>query len=626
MKKQLLSLMLFAAAMTANAADYTGSLFKTVGNTTTETKDVKVSMESGRFIINLPGEEAISFDISNANTTTVGNVTFYTAYNNYGFFKGELRSDEKNAASPLSATFSQFAEGGKMTIYRFGNERYTFGQLLGSNFEKFHTAKNGKYTSDEPDGWHSFMSSVTGALTGSVKNKVFTSICDDVRPGSKGTSSVKLVSHAILGIPANGTLTTGRLQAKSTDKNDASKNNSTSDPSATEVDAAGDPFYAPLAASPDSIAVWVKFKQGKISEENKEHKYATLNAVFTDGTKYQDPEDQTYSNVYGKATCNTIESKGFEWQRISVPFDYSAKANYTGAMLVTLSTNAKAGVGSTDDADPDVLIIDDLELIYDTHLASATFDGTSIPGFSPEKTEYELKYTGEISDKRFKFTPRGHTIRWSTDLVEKNGENYLIVTVVGVDLLTTTTYSFHMVKDEPKVEYNDQLAITINGETQDPQTTTITTTKHDDGTYDLMLKQFTFGGEDGFLIGDVTAKNIKAQEINGYVVYTADQDAAITNGGAIAEALGGKVHIKLNAQSKGNKLYAEISLPVAIDEDVLDVFAVFGEKFETGINSIKTDNSTIRIYNANGMQMQQMQRGLNIVKGSDGKTIKVLKK
>ena len=27
----------------------------------------------------------------------------------------------------------------------------------------------------------------------------------------------------------------------------------------------------------------------------------------------------------------TIESKGFEWQRISVPFDYSAKANYTEA-------------------------------------------------------------------------------------------------------------------------------------------------------------------------------------------------------------------------------------------------------------------------------------------------------
>ena len=53
---------------------------------------------------------------------------------------------------------------------------------------------------------------------------------------------------------------------------------------------------------------------------------------------------------------------------------------------------------------------------------------------------------------------------------------------------------------------------------------------------------------------------------------------------------------------------------------------MFGDKFETGINNINAVNSTIRIYNANGMQMQQMQRGLNIVKGSDGKTIKVLKK
>ncbi len=629
MKKQLLSLMLLAVSMAANADDYTGSLFKTVGNTTTETKDVKATMESGTVTFEVPGEEAISFSISTSSTKTVGNVTFYTAYNNYGFFKGELRSGERDAACPLSATFNQFAEGGVITVYRFGDPRYTFGQLLGSDFETFHTAQNGSYTSDEPDGWHSFMTSVTGLLTGSVKNKVFTSINDEARPGSKGTKSVKLVSHAIIGIPANGTLTTGRLYAQSPDKNDASKNNSTSDPSSTDVDAAGDPFYAPLAATPDSIAVWVKFKQGSLSEANKDYKYATLNAVFTDGTKYQDPENQTYSNVYGKATCNTIESNNFEWQRICVPFTYTTSGNNIGAMLVTLSTNAQAGVGSTDDNNPDVLIIDDLELIYDTHLASASFDGTSVAGFSPEKTEYEIKYKGDLTnlDSRFRITPRGQVIGWSTDLVEKDGKSDVLITTVGLDLLTMTTYTFHMVKDEPKTEYNGQLAISINGEPQDPQTTTITTTKHDDGTYDLMLKQFTFGGADGYLIGDVTAKNIQAQEINGYVVYTADQDAEITNGGAIAEALGGKVHVTLNAQSKDDKLYAEISLPVDMgDGEVLDVSAVFGEKFETGINNITDGKSTIRIYNANGVQVSQLQRGLNIVKGNDGKTVKVLKK
>ncbi len=629
MKKQLLSLFLIATSLSANADDYTSSLYTTVNGVKTETQNVKATLTSSTVSFEIPGKDAISFSINGSMTKTVGFVTYYTAYNNYGFFKGELRTNSRDGECAFTATFNQFGEGGALTTYHFGSERYVFGQLLGSDFETYHTATNGSFSSNEPDGWHSFMTSVTGTLTGSVKKKVFTTINNEARPGSKGTKSVKLVSHAILNIPANGTLTTGRLYAQSTNKSDATQNNSTSDPSATNVDAAGDPFYAPLAASPDSIAVWVKFKQGAISEENKAYKYASLNAVFTDGTKYQDPEAQTYTNVYGKATCTSIESKGFAWQRICVPFNYSTADNYTGAMLVTLSTNAQPGVGSTNDENPDVLVIDDLELIYNTRLASVSFNGTAIEGFDPNKTEYTIKYTGALTkvENRFTLTPCTRIIGWSTDLVEKDGKTDVIVTTVGYDLLTTTKYVFHMVKDKPKAEYTGNLAITINDEPQDPQSTTIVTTKHDDGTYDFLLKQFTFGGADGFLIGDVTAKNIHAEEVNGYTVYTADQDAEITNGGAIAQALGGKVHVKINGQSKDGKLYAEISLPVAMDEDeVLDVYAVFGDKFETGINNVKAATSDIRIYNANGVQMGQMQRGLNIVKNSDGKAIKVIKK
>lgn len=31
-------------------------------------------------------------------------------------------------------------------------------QIIGGNFEKWHTAKYNEFTSQEPDGWHSFMS------------------------------------------------------------------------------------------------------------------------------------------------------------------------------------------------------------------------------------------------------------------------------------------------------------------------------------------------------------------------------------------------------------------------------------------------------------------------------------
>lgn len=613
---------LLATAMMASATDYTGSLFKTVDGTVTEAKNVKVSVESGKLTFSgIDGHADITF--AGVTTSTVGKVTFYTGYNDYGFLKAEVRADAKNADSPITVAFCQIPGNGKTEFYRFGNERYTIGQLLGSDFEKFHTVKNGSHSSEEPDGWHSFMSSVTGALTGSVKNKVFTSVSDDVRPGAKGTS-VKLVSHAILGIPANGTLTTGRLYAKSTNKTDASQNNSTSDPTSTDTDAAGDPFYAPFSITPDSVAVWVKFKQGSLSEANKQYKYATINAVLTDGTKYQDPEDKTYTNVIGSAQCNTIESNGFQWQRIVVPFTYKASDASPKAMLVTLSTNAQPGVGSTDDSNPDELYIDDLRMIYDTHLATVKFDGAQIDGFSPEKTEYTLKYKGNLDIKRFTLTPRGHVMGLGTDFVEQQGKTVLYVTVVGADAQTTTVYTINLVKDEPQVTYTDDLNISLNGEPMGPEQATIVTTQHEDGTYDLMLKQFSFSG---MLIGDVTISNVEATTENGYTTYRADKDARITEGAEIAEALGGKVHVKLFGQSHDGKLYAEISLPVALDEDdVINVDAVFGKKEYTGISTVNADTTAKRIYNLNGMQLQQLQRGVNIIVGSDGKAVKVLKK
>ena len=328
--------------------------------------------------------------------------------------------------------------------------------------------------------------------------------------------------------------------------------------------------------------------------------------------------------MIGSAQCNTIESNGFQWQRIVVPFTYKASDASPKAMLVTLSTNAQPGVGSTDDSNPDELYIDDLRMIYDTHLATVKFDGAQIDGFSPEKTEYTLKYKGNLDIKRFTLTPRGHVMGLGTDFVEQQGKTVLYVTVVGADAQTTTVYTINLVKDEPQVTYTDDLNISLNGEPMGPEQATIVTTQHEDGTYDLMLKQFSFSG---MLIGDVTISNVEATTENGYTTYRADKDARITEGAEIAEALGGKVHVKLFGQSHDGKLYAEISLPVALDEDdVINVDAVFGKKEYTGISTVNADTTAKRIYNLNGMQLQQLQRGVNIIVGSDGKAVKVLKK
>ncbi|MBQ1611505.1 MAG: hypothetical protein II087_06360, partial [Muribaculaceae bacterium] len=50
-----------------------------------------------------------------------------------------------------------------------------------------------------------------------------------------------------------------------------------------------------------------QFNQGT---PNSEHPYATVSAVITDGSRYQDPEDQAYTNVVAKAANRQISVTG----------------------------------------------------------------------------------------------------------------------------------------------------------------------------------------------------------------------------------------------------------------------------------------------------------------------------
>lgn len=330
----------------------------------------------------------------------------------------------------------------------FGNGGY---QITNSDFELFHKATYGENTSDEPNAWHSFMSS-TGSFSSYVSGTPHTFISEEVRPGSTGTKSVQLTSGivkmlgGIIKIPANGTITTGQLKAGNASAT-STDNNSFLDLTNEAVDGNGDPFYTILNGQPDAIKVWVKFKQGKIDEKNKDYKYATISAIITDGTYYQDPEDKAYTNVVAKAQNKEIESKGFEWQEITVPFDYASYATNnaeTKAILVTLSTNAQPGVASSSENEPDVLLIDDLSLVYNSHLASLKVKGTEVEGFDKNVLSYDLKGEGAISVDDIDAVSDGQGA-YVTKAVEGTDKGVKVtITVTSNDLKTTNVYTLNI--------------------------------------------------------------------------------------------------------------------------------------------------------------------------------------
>lgn len=276
----------------------------------------------------------------------------------------------------------------------FGTGDYQIGN---SSFEEFHsvslTYSSYSTSCDEPNHWHSLMSA-DGTSSFLVYMAASSPSCftsDETRPNSNGTSSVLVTSRSIAGITANGTITSGRMYVGSASASDAA-NHAYNDMSETEVDANGDPYYAALCGRPDSLTAWVKFKQETPLED---YPYAAINAVINDGNYYQNPEgDDTYTNVVAKASAK-IETEDFEWQRVSVPFDYESYEDYgaePGAILVTITTNAEAGQGSVDS-----LFVDDLSLIYNNDLTSLTIKGNEVE-LVEDQTEYELSIDGDVSE------------------------------------------------------------------------------------------------------------------------------------------------------------------------------------------------------------------------------------
>lgn len=259
---------------------------------------------------------------------------------------------KKNIKTTLIALFALLPLGMKAQ-QSIDFSEYEGTQIPNSDFETWGTEYK-----NVPVGWHSFESVELGTpsfLFAAAQSDKHTSCYDDdLHEGTLGKHCLKLVPRNVLNYAlANGTITTGRMHAGSITASSTS-NHAQMDMSVTET-SNGTPYYAELSEKPDYIAAWLKF----ISNDS-ENPNATISAIITDGTYYQDPENKEYTNVYAKAKNAGIVSNGGKWQRIVVPFTIQNGGITPKGVLVTISTNATPGEGNEND----VLYVDDLELIY----------------------------------------------------------------------------------------------------------------------------------------------------------------------------------------------------------------------------------------------------------------------
>ncbi|WP_278671430.1 calycin-like domain-containing protein [Leyella stercorea] len=194
---------------------------------------------------------------------------------------------------------------------------------------------------------------------------------------------------------------------------------------------------------------------------------------------------------------------------------------------------------------------------------------------------------------------------------------FMTLAVAATAFMATTANA------QTKEQFTDKLAISLNDVPQDPVDATVELEHKADGTSTFMLKDFTFGI---FEVGDVIVEGIKGVKNGDATTYDFDGIAKLPSDKAVAEALGHQVPLKLHSVVEGGKLYAEISLPVTMGEATLKVDCVFGKKSETAINGVVAGKTApVAVFNATGARQNGLQKGLNIVRTADGKTVKVLK-
>ena len=462
-----LSTLFCAVLMTlsAMATDYKGNLTVSInGEGSTQPATISIVENAGKYNLSIlnfmlgEGESVLpvgNIVIENVTGAVAGNLTTLYVNKNITIQKGNVAGIADDAwLGPMLGEVpvkmsSSFNTNGFLGVNIDIDMVSTLGQVIKVTFENvgnhfqmpnsdFETWSN---ENNAPKHWHGF-ESVKGKLSGTAKSKTKLVSSKNVRPGSKGLTSAVVTSTKVFTVIANGTMTNGVLNAGSMFAADAS-NHSETNLSSTDVDANGDPFATPMYAKPDSVKFWMRFTQAKAQAS---YPNAAFNAVITDGTYYQDPEDKTYTNKVAVAAPNKADMTVGDWRLVSCPFDYAsyaANGAEAKAILLTVSTNATPGKGSYSNGVADSVYVDDLELVYLADIKSVSFKGATL---DLTNTDIDIADDDVISASDFVVEKKGEDAKVTT-LVEANAKGYqAVISVVSGDLNTQKTLVFNFNK------------------------------------------------------------------------------------------------------------------------------------------------------------------------------------
>ncbi len=193
----------------------------------------------------------------------------------------------------------------------------------------------------------------------------------------------------------------------------------------------------------------------------------------------------------------------------------------------------------------------------------------------------------------------------SIDLTETMGQ--VIDVVFGKDIKATRSYE-------------DDLVVTINGNSSAPQQTTINVDEKTDGTYTLSLNNFMLVDTESTIpVGNIVIHNIAAEEADGVKNFAVKQNINIVEGDIEADywmgPMIGEVPVDMTGKMTDNKLYCNIDIDMTASLNQT-INVKFGREDLSGIEDIAGEQGTKAIFDLTGRRVEAITApGIYIVNG-----------
>ena len=301
-------------------------------------------------------------------------------------------------------------------------------QLPNNGFEQW----DGTALDAEPTHWNSFATS--DGTYASMASSPHHYHRNGHHTGGDGNAFLTIYTKSIIGVKANGKMTTGRIHAGAMSASSSNNYNYTQ--------RANSDHSCPFTATPDSMYVWVSFYASSATSRGG------VTAYIHGDNDFQDPNDwdsPTLYKGYAKArfTRTTTSPSAYGWQLVKVPFVYdgTSTANY---ILVSLTTNETPGSGSANDS----LSIDDILFVYSSWLTSITLNGAPLEGFEQGRLAYEVE-GGDAT------AFHGLSIGYTTEVSDAT------VTLDSVDGPDGRTYTLHVVAEDGATAHDVSIRVSL---------------------------------------------------------------------------------------------------------------------------------------------------------------------